>query len=235
MKVAMTGSRRSAWSPSCKGYTALFRASEVETWNRRYESWRLHQALDYLTPDPKGRPRSRRGLPGDDALVLNHRAESIWRCRCRPLEPRERRHGTRTSRDPSSIPGTTLWKEAKRVVKAAQEPVVKEVADLRQRVQTLADQTKELVRTKDEQMNRALRAVTEVPSFESVTEALAIAQGLGALAAGIATVQGGTDPIGWKDADDGPKKARRSERCRSNLPLARPTVGFIPPCSHPDS
>lgn len=77
-----------------------------------------------------------------------------------------------------------------------QKPIIKEVAELQNRVDNLTERTAGLLRTRDEQDDRVLAAVGEAPSFKSLTNALQRANDINALADGIATVQGGTDPPG---------------------------------------
>jgi hypothetical protein len=75
------------------------------------------------------------------------------------------------------------------------------VTDLRERVGTLTEKTAAVVHAEDERVDRNIAAVSESPSFETITEALQIANYMNAFVDGIATVQGGTDPADDKVVD----------------------------------
>jgi hypothetical protein len=92
---------------------------------------------------------------------------------------------------------------------AAEERVMQQVTNLQQHVDTLTERTAEELRNRDAQTDRALVTLTESPSFEGVTRVLEQANDLNALADGIATVQGGTDPPDDKEPDlDNPLSVR---------------------------
>lgn len=75
------------------------------------------------------------------------------------------------------------------------------VTDLQEPVDTLRERTAAVLRTEDERVDRIMAAFGESPSFETITEALQIANYMNAFVDGIATVQGGADPADDKEVD----------------------------------
>jgi hypothetical protein len=98
-----------------------------------------------------------------------------------------------------------LKRVATEVVEGAQETIRNEVAGVQEKVKTLAEQTAELLRARHDQVDDAINALKESPSFQTTTRALELANGMRGLAAGIPTVQGGTDPL---DAEAEPLSVR---------------------------
>lgn len=85
--------------------------------------------------------------------------------------------------------------EVKDQTKAAVRPLENQVGELGRNVASLGDRIDELLRSRNDKIDRAVAAVQESPSFESVVEALTLANDLNALGTGIATVQGGDDDV----------------------------------------
>jgi hypothetical protein len=89
-----------------------------------------------------------------------------------------------------------LTRAARQFADELQAPLKSDINNLKNNMQTLTEQTEELLHARDSRIEQTLKMFDESPTFETVTNALEIANDLNAFAGGIATVQGGTDPDG---------------------------------------